>query len=327
MHPAFSPHLVNLSLIIDDVQNQIIEGDAAMNEDRVALAANANWPVLLKLLLKDSADIAVGGCQVIIRVSSAGVVADYVCRDEVEFLNARTYREDTVNRQIIEAKHVSLLNVAAEDVAGLLDAAIVWTSESASEHPPVYDGYPRYRPLLTTVGERCTKHKLEIADHVWNADLVCTNRTSPPYGKATRVVFPEPGQFDVDLDYRPVLAMECLLEVAPRVVGDIDVRGAPSGSSVAAATWLGPMRTTPVEESVGDDDRSEIVEFRDVLRGGDEDDDHAEYRCVDPSSPDAGADRYHGRSLGSILEEYIGPTPPTAPAWACDHRGRVIDTW
>ena len=180
MHPAFSPLLVNLSVIIDDVQDQIIDGDAAMNEDRVALAANASWPVLLKLLLKDSADIAVGGCQVIIRVSSTGVVADYVCRDGVEFLNARTYRDDTVNRQIIEAKHVSLLNVAAEDVAAELDAAIVWTSKSASEHPPVYDGCSRYRPLQTTVGERGTRHRLELADHVWNADLACTNFTSPP---------------------------------------------------------------------------------------------------------------------------------------------------
>ena len=89
MHPAFSPLLVNLSVIIGDVQDQISDGDATMNEDRVALAANDNWPVLLKLLLKDSAAIAVGGCQVILRFSSTGDVADYVCRDEVDYLNER----------------------------------------------------------------------------------------------------------------------------------------------------------------------------------------------------------------------------------------------
>ena len=132
MHPALSPLLVNLSTIIDDVQDQISDDAETMNEDRVALAANANWPVLLKLLLKDSARIAVGGCQVILRVSSTGVVADYVCRDEVDYLNARSFRTDAVERQVIEAKHVSLLNVAEEDVAGMLNAAIVWANQSAS---------------------------------------------------------------------------------------------------------------------------------------------------------------------------------------------------
>ena len=61
MQTACPPLLVNLSTIIDDVQDQISDDDETMNEDRVALAANDNWPVLLKLLLKDSAAIAVGG--------------------------------------------------------------------------------------------------------------------------------------------------------------------------------------------------------------------------------------------------------------------------
>ena len=79
---AFSPQLVHLCETIDDGRMPIIDDTAALHEDQAAFAAKANWPVLMKLLVKDSATITVGGCPVIFRTSSTGVAADYVCRFE-----------------------------------------------------------------------------------------------------------------------------------------------------------------------------------------------------------------------------------------------------
>ena len=330
METVCPPMVVDISTMLglSIGPDQIIDDDQISNQDRAALIANDKWPGLLKRLLSDSSSIAVGGCKQIFRVSTTGVIADLVCRHQVEYLNQRVFGPVGAERYVIEAKHVRLYNVGGQDIDAILNTATVWTTEPASGHTPVYNGCP---PLMidsnTIIGARCADNMQTLTDHVWAADLLNTIRTPPPYGRAIDIVFPRPTKRDGVLVHRPVPAMDWVREVAPRVVGDIDVRGAPSDSSSAAATWLGPMERSPVEESVDDDDRSEIVEFCYVLRGGDEDDDHVEYRCVDLSSPDAGTGRQADRSLGSILSA-IGPPPaPEAASWACDHCGRAIEDW
>ena len=72
MQTACPPMLVNLSTIIDDEPDQISDDDQTRNQDRAALVANDKRPGLMKLLLKDSSAIAVGGCKVIFRVSTMG---------------------------------------------------------------------------------------------------------------------------------------------------------------------------------------------------------------------------------------------------------------
>ena len=258
----------------------------------------------------------------IFRTSTTGVVADYVCRDEVLFLNQRTHRVGTDNKQIIDAMHVSLLNVADEDVAATIDAAILWTTEPPNEHPSDYNAMAS---LSTNVGDR---HRLDVFDHVWNAGLTYTNRTSCPYGKAIRILFPNISVFG-NFAYHQVPAVDWLSDFArhaQRGTDYIDNRGEPSSSRTSAAVWLGPSSTPPVESSVGDDDRSEIVGYCDNMRGVAVDDD-VEDPSAGPSSPYPAAGRHAGLTLGSILEETGFPPAPTAGPWACDHRGHPNDRW